>query len=99
MKDNSYQAVMARSNDIMKQAVGIDYTRFVRGRLAFDYQAMMTEAGYSLDEVAAIQQETGVGNTPLYELRNITRLVRLTAPEGKGARIFLKDEAATLRQL
>lgn len=94
MKDNSYQAVMARSNDIMKQAVGIDYTRFVRGRLAFDYQAMMTEAGYSLDEVAAIQQETGVGNTPLYELRNITRLVRLTAPEGKGARIFLKDEAA-----
>ncbi|HOB34554.1 MAG TPA: 2-amino-4-oxopentanoate thiolase subunit OrtB [Bacillota bacterium] len=94
MKDNSYQAVMARSNDIMKQAVGIDYTRFVRGRLAFDYQAMMTEAGYSLDEVAAIQQETGVGNTPLYELRNITRLVRLTAPKGKGARIFLKDEAA-----
>ncbi|NLO88691.1 MAG: PLP-dependent lyase/thiolase [Firmicutes bacterium] len=85
---------MARSNDIMKQAVGIDYTRFVRGRLAFDYQAMMTEAGYSLDEVAAIQQETGVGNTPLYELRNITRLVRLTAPKGKGARIFLKDEAA-----
>jgi len=94
VKDNSYQAVMARSNDIMKQAVGIDYTRFVRGRLAFDYQAMMTEAGYSLDEVAAIQQETGVGNTPLYELRNITRLVRLTAPKGKGARIFLKDEAA-----
>ena len=36
---------VARSNDIMKQAVGIDYTRFVRGRLAFDYQAMMTEAG------------------------------------------------------
>lgn len=94
MTDNSYQAVMARSNEIMKHAVGMDYTRFSRGRLAFDYQAMMTEAGYSLEEVVAIQRETGVGNTPLYELKNITRLVRQTAPKGKGARIFLKDEAA-----
>ena len=94
MKDNSYQAVMARSNEIMKEAVGLDYSRFARGRLAFDYQAMMTEAGYSLEEVVAIQKETGVGNTPLYELRNITKLARLGAPKGKGARIFLKDEAA-----
>lgn len=94
MTDTSYQAVMARSNEIMKHAVGMDYSRFSRGRLAFDYQAMMTEAGYSLEEVAAIQRETGVGNTPLYELKNITRLVRQTAPRGKGARIFLKDEAA-----
>lgn len=94
MTDNSYQAVMARSNEIMKHAVGMDYTRFARGRLAFDYQAMMTEAGYSLDEVVAIQRETGVGNTPLYELRNLTKLVRQTAAKGKGARIFLKDEAA-----
>lgn len=94
MTDNSYQAVMARSNEIMKHAVGMDYTRFSRGRLAFDYQAMMTEAGYSLEEVVAVQRETGVGNTPLYELKNITRLVRQTAPKGKGARIFLKDEAA-----
>jgi len=94
VKDNSYQAVMARNNEIMKQAVGLDYSRFSRGRLAFDYQAMMTEAGYSLEEVVAVQRETGVGNTPLYELRNLTRLVRRTAPQGKGARIFLKDEAA-----
>jgi cysteine synthase len=92
--DNSYQAVMARSNEIMKKAVGMDYSQFARGRLAFDYQAMMTEAGYSLEEVVAIQRETGVGNTPLYELKNITELVRQTAAPGKGARIFLKDEAA-----
>lgn len=94
MTDNSYQAVMARSNEIMKKAVGMDYSRFARGRLAFDYQAMMTEAGYSLEDVVAIQRETGVGNTPLYELKNITELVRQTAAPGKGARIFLKDEAA-----
>ncbi|MGI6365936.1 MAG: 2-amino-4-oxopentanoate thiolase subunit OrtB [Bacillota bacterium] len=85
---------MARSNEIMKKAVGMDYSQFARGRLAFDYQAMMTEAGYSLEEVVAIQRETGVGNTPLYELKNITELVRQTAAPGKGARIFLKDEAA-----
>ena len=94
MKDNSYQAVMARSNEIMKKAVGMDYSQFARGQLAFDYQAMMTEAGYSLEEVVAIQRETGVGNTPLYELKNITKLARMTAPKGKGARIFLKDEAS-----
>jgi cysteine synthase len=85
---------MARSNEIMKKAVGMDYSQFARGQLAFDYQAMMTEAGYSLEEVVAIQRETGVGNTPLYELKNITKLARMTAPKGKGARIFLKDEAS-----
>jgi cysteine synthase len=94
VKDNSYQAVMARSNEIMKKAIGMDYNQFERGQLAFDYQAMMTEAGYSLEEVIAIQKETGVGNTPLYELKNITKLARMTAPKGKGARIFLKDEAS-----
>ncbi|MCK5780568.1 MAG: PLP-dependent lyase/thiolase, partial [Psychrilyobacter sp.] len=35
-----------------------------------------------------------VGNTPMYELRNLTNLARKLAPTGKGARIFLKDEAA-----
>lgn len=94
MPENSYKAVMARNNEIMKHAVGIDYAQFSRGRLAFDYQAMMTEAGYSLEEVVAVQRETGVGNTPLYELKNITALVRQAAAPGKGARIFLKDEAA-----
>ena len=94
MTDNSYQAVMARRNEIMKKAVGLDYSRYSRGNIAFDYQAMMAESGYSLDEVIAVQQETGVGNTPLYELSNITRLVRQIAAKGKGARIFLKDEAS-----
>jgi cysteine synthase len=35
-----------------------------------------------------------VGSTPLVELENITELVRASAPPGKGARVFLKDEAA-----
>ncbi len=94
MKDNSYQAVMDRKNEIMKQAVGIDYERFATGKVSFDYEKMMSEVGYDLDKIREIQAETAVGNTPLIELRNITKLARKLAPAGKGARIFLKDEAA-----
>ncbi|HBE06507.1 MAG TPA: PLP-dependent lyase/thiolase [Firmicutes bacterium] len=92
--DNSYQAVMARNNEIMLRSVGMDYSKFNTGKIAFDYEGMMAQAGYSLDEVIRIQGETGVGNTPIYELRNLTELVRRTAPRGKGARILIKDEAA-----
>ncbi|MGI9539915.1 MAG: 2-amino-4-oxopentanoate thiolase subunit OrtB, partial [Miltoncostaeaceae bacterium] len=35
-----------------------------------------------------------VGNTPLVALDNVTELVRAIAGPGKGARIFVKDEAA-----
>lgn len=92
-KDLSYEAVMSRKNEIMKKAIGIDYDEFVLTPLAFDYEMMMKEAGYALDEVREIQKETNVGNTPLLEMKNITALVRKTAPKGKGARIFIKDEA------
>ncbi len=92
--DRSYQAVMERRNEIMKRALGIDYTEFALSPLAFDYEGMMAKAGYTLDEVRKIQRETGVGNTPLLELKNVTALARKMAPPGKGARIFIKDEAA-----
>lgn len=93
-KDMSYEAVMARNNEIMKKATGIDYSVFESGSIAFDYEKMMKETGYSLQDVQKIQSETGVGNTPIYELRNLTKLARKFAPKGKGARIFIKDEAA-----
>ncbi len=92
--NNSYEAVMQRKNDIMKKAVGIDYTEFESGSIAFDFEKMMKETGYTLEEMRTIQGETGVGNTPIYELRNLTELARKCSKEGKGARIFLKDEAA-----
>ncbi len=94
MADLSYQAVMARKNEIMKKAVGIDYAVFESGGLAFDFEGMMERAAYSLEEIRKIQEATGVGNTPLLELKNITALVRKISPHGKGARIFIKDEAA-----
>src|SRR5690606_14171702 len=93
-KDMSYEAVMARNNEIMKKATKIDYVKFESGSIAFDYEKMMKETGYSLQDVQKIQSETGVGNTPIYELRNLTKLARKFAPKGKGARIFVKDEAA-----
>lgn len=93
-KDMSYDGVMSRRAEIMKKAVGIDYSNFETGNIKFDYERMMRETGYSLQEIEEIQGRTGVGNTPLYELRNLTELARKFAPEGKGARIFVKDEAS-----
>jgi len=93
-KDNSLNAVMSRKSEIMKQSVGIDYAEFESGSIAFDFERMMKETGYSLQEIEEIQKQTSVGNTPLYELKNITKLARLYAKEGKGARIFIKDEAS-----
>lgn len=94
MKDTSYIAVMARRNEVMKRSVGIDYEQFEISPLAFDYKQLMAMTGYSLDDVYTIQRETQVGNTPLVELNNITALARQLSLKGKGARIFIKDEAA-----
>lgn len=92
-KDMSYSGVMSRRNEIMKNAIGIDYTNFESGSLSFDYEKMMRETGYTLEEMQKIQYSTGVGRTPVLELRNITALARKYAAPGKGARIFIKDEA------
>ncbi len=92
--NNDYLKLMERKNEIMKQSVGIDYSQFESGSIAFDYEGMMEKVGYSLEEIRKIQNETGVGNTPIYELHNLTKLARSLTTEGKGARLFLKDEAS-----
>ncbi len=93
-RDNSYQAVMARKNEIMKSSMGLDYEVYRQGELAFDYERMMDDCGFSLEDIIKIQTETKVGNTPMFELHNLTAAVRKISPPGKGARIFVKDEAA-----
>jgi cysteine synthase len=93
-KDMSYAAVTARKNEIMKASLGIDYDDFVQSPIAFDYERMMRETGYSMEDIIRIQAETKVGNTPLFELRNLTEAVRRISPPGKGALILVKDEAA-----
>ena len=91
-----FDEIMGRRGEIMRGALGMDYSQFERSPIAFDYEAMMSDHGYSLDDIVAIQTTAGVGNTPLLELRNITDLVRSISEAGKGARIFVKDEAANL---
>jgi cysteine synthase len=91
-----FEEVMARRGEIMRRALGMDYAEFERSPIAFDYEAMMAAHGYTLDEIVAIQTRAGVGNTPLLELRNLTDLVRSVSEPGRGARIFVKDEAANL---
>ncbi len=94
-RDMSYAAVMVRQAEIMRRSVGLDYSEFEYGTgIGFDYELMMETAGYSLPEVVRIQEESGVGKTPLLELKRLTELVRFISPPGKGARIFVKDEAA-----
>lgn len=91
--DASYQAVMARRAEIVKCSVGLDYAEYATGALGFDYERLLADTGYGIEETRRIQATTAVGNTPLVELENIKALVRATAPVGKGARIFIKDEA------
>ena len=88
-----YQSVMGRSNEIQKNALGLDYAEFEKSPVAFDYDELMTSTGYTLEEINRIQGLYGVGNTPLLELRNISALARKYAKPGYGARIFVKDEA------
>ena len=93
-KEMSYEAVMSRRREIMRDSVQIDYDQFSYGTIAFDYEAMMEKVAYPMEEMRQIQRMLGVGNTPIIELKNLTTLARQYAPDGFGARIFIKDEAA-----
>ena len=94
MRDMSYAAVLGRKNEIMKKALGIDFEDFIQSPIAFDYERMMRETGYSHEDIVRIQTDSKVGNTPLFELKNLTEAVRKVAGSGKGATILVKDEAA-----
>jgi len=84
---------MERKNEIILKSIGIDYSKYETGKLSFDYEGLMKDVGYCLEEVKEIQKEVGVGNTPLIELKNITKLARKTSKTGHAARIFVKDES------
>ncbi|MGB4594102.1 MAG: 2-amino-4-oxopentanoate thiolase subunit OrtB [Coriobacteriia bacterium] len=90
------EEILARKGEIMKRALGMDYSQFERSPIAFDYEGMMGAHGYSIEDIIDIQRAGGVGQTPLLELRNLTDLVRSYSEPGHGARIFVKDEAANM---
>jgi cysteine synthase len=91
---DAYAQVLARRGAIVRESIGLDYEKYATGVLAFDYEGLLTDTGYDLETVREIQQRTAVGSTPLVELHNLTELVRSISRPGKGARIFVKDEAA-----
>lgn len=90
---NKYEELMSRKNEIMLKSVGIDFDKYENEGLSFDYDGLMKDVGYSLEEIKKIQKEVGVGDTPLLELRNLTKLARKVSETGKAARIFVKDES------
>ena len=92
--DRSYNAVTGRKSQIIRDAIGVDYSKYEKEGIAFDYEAMMNDTGYTLEDHIRIQREYNVGNTPVFELHNLTALARKCAKPGKGARIFVKDEAS-----
>ena len=94
MKDESYAAIMAQRAEIMRASVGLDYAQYITGALSFDYERLLADTGYDMETARTVQSQSAVGNTPLVELHNVTALVRTIAQPGKGARIFVKDEAA-----
>ena len=92
--DRSYAAVTGRKSQIIRDAIGVDYSKYEKEGIIFDYEALMADTGYTLEDHIRIQQEYNVGNTPIFELHNLTALARKCAKPGKGARIFVKDEAS-----
>ena len=90
-----YASVMARKGEIMKKALGMDFSAFESGSIAFDYEQMMSSTGFSMEEIERVQGLTGVGNTPLFTLRNLTAMARKCAKPGYGATICVKDEVPT----
>ena len=92
--DKSYQGITGRKGEIIQKAMGVDYSKYERDGIVFDYEALMNDTGYTLEDHIQIQRTYNVGNTPIFELHNLTALARKYAAPGKGARIFVKDEAS-----
>jgi len=94
--NNEYQNFMKKRNEIIRKSVGLDYSKYEKEGIGFDYNLMMNDQGYNLSKIIEIQSKNMVGKTPLVELKNITKYARKYAEPGYGAKIFLKDEAANL---
>ena len=82
MSAGDYAAVMEQRAAILHASSGIDYAQYTTGALAFDYERLFADTGYDVVSASTVQRRTGVGQTPLVELHNITALVRAVAPSG-----------------
>ena len=48
--DRSYNAVTGRKSQIIRDAIGVDYSKYEKEGIAFDYEAMMNDTGYTLED-------------------------------------------------
>ena len=48
--DRSYAAVTGRKADIIRDAIGVDYSKYEREGIVFDYEALMGDTGYTLED-------------------------------------------------
>jgi hypothetical protein len=93
---NDYASVMGRKAEIMLKSVGIDYSKFESGSIAFDYEKMMRETGYTLEEMQNIQYSVNVGNTPILELKTSPPWPEPVLPPEKGHESLSRMKRPTL---
>lgn len=74
-------------------STGVDYAKYESGGLAFDYEGLLASVPWSFDDLRQ-HSDWKVGRTPLFELHGINRIIQKMAGPGRGARVFMKDEAA-----
>lgn len=93
MSNQTISDITGRNEEILFRSINMNYDEFKTERLAWDYEKLMNVTGLTMDEIRKIASEVYVGSTPLIELKNMNKLVKSISEPGKGARIFLKDEA------
>ena len=52
-----YDKMMSKRQALMKSSLQLDYDKFELEGIAFDYEKMMDDAGYTFEEVQKIQIE------------------------------------------
>ena len=88
------EELLNKSSEIMKKSLaGLDYDKYETKNISFDYESIMNSVPYDISEIMKIQREFKVGGTPIYELKNINKIIKKLSKPGYGAKILLKDEA------
>lgn len=76
----------------MKNAIGIDYTTFESGSLSFDYEKMMRETGYTLEEMQKDPILYRSRKNSSFRAQKYNSFSKKICG-ARRARIFIKDEA------
>ena len=102
MKDNSYAAIMARKNEIIRNSVGMDYESFEKPGIGFDYEAMMAATGYTLPELQRVQAQGSA--LPPARAQGFSSRTKQPTPaaalkQGVPAQAFIRQKSLVTRAL